>query len=266
MKKNRKPIRFTGQHFTIDNILITDAINFVNIRKDDTILDIGAGKGFITNHLLKRCNKIYAIENDQPLANSLKQKFINDKSIEIICQDFRNFIAPKVTFKAVANIPYCFTSNVLKYLMYFNMEYFVSGSLIMQLEPAYKLTARCSSDPYKLFYRTFYNFQIIYEIAPTSFVPPPKVKSALLGIIKKKNCNIGVDMKDKYLRYLCFLLKSPNSNVSTVLNTIFRKRQTRHVLDKFQIKGNIKISELSAEKFAACFKQMIFIVPGKFHP
>src|SRR5690606_2365329 len=164
MKKNRIPIRFTGQHFTIDNLLVADAVNLVKIKNDDTVLDIGAGKGIITTHLFKRCNKVYAVENDKYLAKYLKQKFIDHESVEIINQDFRNFKAPKVNFKVVANIPYFLTSNILKYLMYDNMEYFDSASLIMQFEPASKLTVNCTSDPFKLFYRTFYDFQIIYEI------------------------------------------------------------------------------------------------------
>src|SRR5690606_8249132 len=119
----------------------------------------------------------------------------------------------------------------------------------------------CSSD------LTFYDFQIIYEISPSSFAPPPKVRSALLGIIRKKNCHIGVEMKERYLRYLCFLIRNPSSNVLTVLKTIFRKsHQARQVIEKLGIKGDIKISELSAKEIATCFQQMILKVPDRFHP
>ena len=48
MIKNKLPVRFTGQHFTIDKVLIADAIKIAKINETDTVLDIGAGKGFIT--------------------------------------------------------------------------------------------------------------------------------------------------------------------------------------------------------------------------
>ena len=48
MTKKKLPVRFTGQHFTIDKVLIKDAIKQANITQQDTVLDIGAGKGFIT--------------------------------------------------------------------------------------------------------------------------------------------------------------------------------------------------------------------------
>ena len=68
MTKKKLPVRFTGQHFTIDKVLIKDAIKQSNITQHDTVLDIGAGKGFITVHLLKNVNKVIAIENDVALS------------------------------------------------------------------------------------------------------------------------------------------------------------------------------------------------------
>jgi 23S rRNA (adenine-N6)-dimethyltransferase len=46
MIKNKLPIRYTGQHFTIDKVLIDDAIKIAKINENDTVIDIGAGKGF----------------------------------------------------------------------------------------------------------------------------------------------------------------------------------------------------------------------------
>ena len=67
MTKKKLPVRFTGQHFTIDKVLIKDAIRQANISNQDTVLDIGAGKGFLTVHLLKIANNVVAIENDTAL-------------------------------------------------------------------------------------------------------------------------------------------------------------------------------------------------------
>lgn len=58
MTKKKLPVRFTGQHFTIDKVLIKDAIRQANISNQDTVLDIGAGKGFLTVHLLKIANNV----------------------------------------------------------------------------------------------------------------------------------------------------------------------------------------------------------------
>lgn len=71
MTKKKLPVRFTGQHFTIDKVLIKDAIRQANISNQDTVLDIGAGKGFLTVHLLKIANNVVAIENDYNPQNEM---------------------------------------------------------------------------------------------------------------------------------------------------------------------------------------------------
>ena len=73
MTKKKLPVRFTGQHFTIDKVLIQNAIKIANISSQDTVLDIGAGKGFLTVHLLKIAHNVVAIENDTALVEHLRK-------------------------------------------------------------------------------------------------------------------------------------------------------------------------------------------------
>lgn len=76
MSKKKLPVRFTGQHFTIDKMLIQNAIKQANISRQDTVLDIGAGKGYLTVHLLKLANNVVAIENDTALVEHLKKTIL----------------------------------------------------------------------------------------------------------------------------------------------------------------------------------------------
>lgn len=136
MIKNKLPVRYTGQHFTIDKVLIDDAIKIAKINESDTVIDIGAGKGFLTVHLVRQCTNIIAIENDKSLLSILKNKFSNNTNVKIIDCDFRCYTIPKRNFKVVSNIPFRITSEILKSLMFDSVEHFMGGSLIMQLEPA----------------------------------------------------------------------------------------------------------------------------------
>lgn len=97
--KNKLPVRFTGQHFTIDKVLIADAIKIAKINETDTVLDIGAGKGFITVHLVRQCINLIAIENDKSLLCILKNKFANNYNVKIIDCDFRGYTIPKEILK-----------------------------------------------------------------------------------------------------------------------------------------------------------------------
>ena len=105
MTKKKLPVRFTGQHFTIDKVLIQNAIKQANISSQDTVLDIGAGKGFLTVHLLKIAHNVVAIENDTALLEHLRKLFFNARNVQIVGCDFRNFAVPKFPFKVVSNSP-----------------------------------------------------------------------------------------------------------------------------------------------------------------
>lgn len=112
MIKNKLPVRYTGQHFTIDKVLIDDAIKIAKINESDTVIDIGAGKGFLTVHLVRQCTNLIAIENDKSLLSILKNKFSNNTNVKIIDCDFRCYTIPKRNFKVVSNIPFRITSEI----------------------------------------------------------------------------------------------------------------------------------------------------------
>ena len=175
MTKKKLPVRFTGQHFTIDKVLIKDAIRQANISNQDTVLDIGAGKGFLTVHLLKIANNVVAIENDTALVEHLRKLFSDARNVQVVGCDFRNFAVPKFPFKVVSNIPYGITSDIFKILMFESLGNFLGGSIVLQLEPTQKLFSRKLYNPYTVFYHTFFDLKLVYEVGPESFFPPPTV-------------------------------------------------------------------------------------------
>ena len=117
MTKKKLPVRFTGQHFTIDKVLIKDAIRQANISNQDTVLDIGAGKGFLTVHLLKIANNVVAIENDTALVEHLRKLFSDARNVQVVGCDFRNF-AYTILYRR--NYYFLYYSNVVKYIKYRN--------------------------------------------------------------------------------------------------------------------------------------------------
>ncbi|HLR00078.1 MAG TPA: rRNA adenine N-6-methyltransferase family protein [Sphingobacterium sp.] len=265
MKKNKLPVRFTGQHFTIDNILIQQTIQLAQIHRKDIVLDIGAGKGFLTAPLALKCQKVIAIEYDQFLVKKLKAKFAKYNRVCVIENDFRYFPRMKMPFKVVSNIPYRITAYILKYLMYEHIEFFKGGTLIMQLEPARKLISKSVFNPYIIFYRTFFNLTFIQQVLPESFIPPPTVQSALLKIEEQK-CIIHFSMKKKYLAFLFLMLKRPDISIKTTLKQVFRKRQAREVCRKHRIEENLIVTKITARQWVCCFLEMMDKVPKRYHP
>lgn len=244
------------------------ALHFINDSAAEELLvnrHIGAGKGFLTVHLLKIANNVVAIENDTALVEHLRKLFSDARNVQVVGCDFRNFAVPKFPFKVVSNIPYGITSDIFKILMFESLGNFLGGSIVLQLEPTQKLFSRKLYNPYTVFYHTFFDLKLVYEVGPESFFPPPTVKSALLNI-KRKQLFFDFKFKAKYLAFISCLLEKPDLSVKTALKSIFRKSQVRSISEKFGLNLNAQIVCLSPSQWVNCFLEMLEVVPEKFHP
>jgi len=248
-------VRFTGQHFTIDKYLIKDMIKHTNILQDDLIIEIGAGKGYITSELLNYSNNIIAIENDRSLLVFLKRKFKSNHNILIYGIDYRNYVHPKEPFKVLSNIPFAITSEILKSLMFYNFQYFSGGCLILQKEAALKIIKKNSVNPFVIFFNTFFDIKIIYYVLPDSFLPPSNVNSALVAIKKKEKLNINPEFSNKYFLFLSFMLKKSEFSIFKALKEKFNKNIASNILNKLNISQNKKIHNLTVENWIYLFNE-----------
>lgn len=266
MSRPKTPVRFTGQHFTINKQLISDIIDCAKINHKDTVIDIGAGKGYLTIHLSKVCKKVIAIEKDMKLAKVLENNFSTIENVDVVRCDFRNFIFPNKPFKVVSNIPYGITSDIFKTLMFQQAEIFNGGTIVCQLEAAEKLFTEELYNPYTILFHTYFDLSLICKVPPDNFIPPPTVMSALLQIRKKRNPKFHYSLRNKYLNFLFFFLKMPQMHTKTALKRLFRKKQVRGILEKYTIDPKSNITRLKPNEWANCFRELLDKVPEKYHP
>lgn len=109
-----------GQNYLIDRNKRDQIINFGNISKEDTILEIGTGIGTLTIEIAKRAKKVIAIEQDPKIANILSSRLEKEKidNVELINDDALNVDFPKFN-KIISNLPYQISSPItFKFLNY----------------------------------------------------------------------------------------------------------------------------------------------------
>jgi 23S rRNA (adenine-N6)-dimethyltransferase len=95
-----------SQNFIKYRGLVTELIQAADINSDDLIVEIGGGKGIITQELAKVGKKVITIEKDSELAESLREKFVDNPKVEVINQDFLNYHLPTLPYLIFANIPF----------------------------------------------------------------------------------------------------------------------------------------------------------------
>ncbi len=227
---NIKPNKKLGQNFLTDKNVVKKVIYFSELSNDDIILEIGAGLGALTEELVKKVKKIYAIEIDNRLFSYLNKKFSNFSNIEIIHGNILELEIPFHT-KVVSNIPYSITGAILEKIFY--REEPPIGVLIIEES----LTDRIfMSGKYKNFSRisisanAFINPVSKSTISRMSFYPIPKIPLSLIKILPKHQLNPFLMKKDSidfFLKFIAGIMPYKNKNIVNALDLYFKTLDRR---------------------------------------
>ena len=209
-----------GQNFLIDKKIALREIKYANITKDDIVLEIGPGKGILTELLSKKAKKVIAIEIDKNLTDNLR-KILPD-NVELINNDVLNIDLKNIgNFdKIVANLPFQISSPISFKLLEINFKIAV---LIYQKEFAERIIAKPGTKNYsRLTVSMYYKAKSeLLEIVPkTCFSPQPKVDSAIVKIIPRTK----PPLKLKNEKFFNNLIKDLFSHRRKKINTILKNK------------------------------------------
>ena len=194
-----------SQNFLTSSSTIKRIINLSNINQSDHVIEIGAGKGHITNQLIARCGKLTAIEIDQKLFYMLEAKFEHITNTNFLCCDFLKYSLPKTPYKVFANIPFNRTTEIIRKLI--NDKNSPDDAWLVVEKGAAK---RFMGKPYEsllsLLIKPFFDIKIKYYFKKEDFHPAPSVEPVLLHISKKLITDIADVNRYLYNRFIsnCF--------------------------------------------------------------
>lgn len=171
-----------GQHFLLDSSILDRIVETAQIEKDDTIVEIGPGIGILTRELLNHADSVIAIELDARLIPLLKEFTGNNAKLTIIQGNALHVTMPSTPFKVVANIPYHITSPLLRLLFLESKTLPTSLTLLIQREVAERICDEEDASMLTILVGLFGKPKIVAHVPPESFLPPPKVDSAVIFI------------------------------------------------------------------------------------
>ena len=171
-----------SQHFLKNPRLALILIGHSNLKKRDTVLEIGAGSGVITSALAHRVAKVIAVEPDHTTAEKLRENLEKRRieNVEIIEDDFMNVSLPNTPYKVFSNPPFHLSSAIVHKLIEADNPP-ESFYLILQKQFALKLlnTDRHYTSQLGLQLIQKYQTKIRLPLKPTDFTPPPAVPTVL---------------------------------------------------------------------------------------
>jgi 16S rRNA (adenine1518-N6/adenine1519-N6)-dimethyltransferase len=243
-----RPKKSLGQHFLRDDNIARKIVHSLRIVAPATVLEVGAGTGILTRHLLELPGvELYVIEIDRESISYLREHYptLGPRLIE---GDFLeadlNALIPG-PFYIIGNFPYNISSQIFfKVLEHRDRVKEVVG--MVQREVAERIAAPHGSKTYgilSVLLQTFYHVEVLFKVSPGVFIPPPKVTSAVVRLTRNSRSALECD-EQHFVR----VVKQAFNN---------RRKTLRNALKNLNLPAEIsslplldlRAEQLSAEQF-----------------
>lgn len=210
-----------GQNFLIDPNIAKLEIEYADLKKSDVVLEVGPGKGILTNLLAKKVKRVIAVEIDERLIESLRETLPSNVILinsDVIKLNFENL--PKFN-KVVSNLPYQisspFTFKILDYD--FNL-----AILIYQKEFADRIIAKPGNKKYsRLSVNAYYksDCSLLRIISKNVFFPIPKVDSAIVKLVPRKTPAFFVENEIFFKDFVKTLFSNRRKKIKNIIKNKF---------------------------------------------
>lgn len=188
---NVKAARSLGQYFLIDDAVAVRLVEYASVERGDVVLEIGAGGGSITEKLADKAKRVYAVEKDKALCETLRAQYENTKNnaevkVKVIEGDIMKIELPAFD-KVVANIPFSLSSPIT-YKLLLHDPGFGLAVLLYQKEFAEKMIAKSGSSLYgrlSVITQALADTEILELVHRDAFYPSPPVKTVMVRLKEK---------------------------------------------------------------------------------
>jgi 16S rRNA (adenine1518-N6/adenine1519-N6)-dimethyltransferase len=265
VSSTRRPLKSLGQNFLVDSNIIDKIIHCAAIKPDDSVLEIGPGRGALTEYLAGRAGRLVLVEYDHALAASLKERYADDPRVtvvdaDILALDLAALLGDAVGWKVVANLPYNISTAVLFRLLEVR-DRLARMILMLQKEVGDRLVAAPDCADYgvtTVLLGLWFDMRREFIVSPGCFKPSPKVDSAVLSFVPLPAARVTVGDEAVFRRVVkgAFAMRR-----KTLVNCLKAAELTtiddlRRILDQCGIDGQRRGETLSLDEFAALSRRL----------
>jgi 23S rRNA (adenine-N6)-dimethyltransferase len=251
-----------SQNFLRKPQFVSSLVEISSINAKDTVIEVGAGKGRITEQLSKRAGKVIAIEYDSELAKLLRDKFSDASNVELVEADFLNWSLPDFRYKVFSNIPFEYTSRILDKLL-LSPNPSEDTYIIMQDLAAKRFigkNAGADDSQVSILLQPFYSMNILKRIDRRQYIPMPSVDTVLARFEKRKSPLVDPEDTQEYRDFVIYGYNQWKPTVLDAFKNVFSYKQMKIIKQNLEIDKK-KPSELDVEDWVELFKTYQKYVP-----
>jgi 16S rRNA (adenine1518-N6/adenine1519-N6)-dimethyltransferase len=264
-----------GQNFLIDEGAATKIVEALGDVSNRTVIEIGPGRGVLTDLLISRAKRVIGIELDRVLAAQLRMKYATRPNLEVLESDFvtaefasmvgrrpgpLHDLRPTQaeTVDIVGNLPYYITSDIVLRILELH-DHIERAVIMVQREVADRIAAAPGSRDYGLLSATaqlFARVDRLFTLPPGAFSPPPQVHSGVIRLTMEPRLqHLNVE-EASFIAFLKAAFAQKRKTLANNLRSQYEAAAIRTALKSAGLRSDVRAEAISLEKTAAVFRAL----------
>jgi 16S rRNA (adenine1518-N6/adenine1519-N6)-dimethyltransferase len=249
-----------GQHFLTDERILEGIVDALAPSAADTVVEVGPGRGSLTDILVERSGRLIAVEIDRALAEQLGEKYRDRPNVEIVQGDVLDTDLHALAgqdFLLIGNVPYYITTPIV----FKALEPPIPrrSVFLVQREVADRMTAKEDTESYgalSVNVAAVANTEQVLSVPASSFKPPPKVESAVIRLTPRAAPLVSAESLPGFRTFVQAAFGQRRKQMQRALRTVrgMSAEDARSILERAGIDPAARPEVVSPESFARLFE------------
>ncbi len=251
-----------GQHFLTDQSVLEGIADALEITANDTVVEIGPGRGALTDILVERAGRLIAVELDRALAKILVDRYADRSNVEIVEADILETSMRELAgerYLLAGNVPYYITTPILFHTLQPPIP--LRSVFLVQKEVADRAVAEPGSKIYgalSVNLQVVANVESLFHVPPTAFRPPPAVDSAVIRVTPKDVPLVDTEERPKFQSFVQSVFGLRRKQLGRVVRTItsMEREEAAAIVEQADLDPSTRPEMLSPAEFARLFRTL----------
>jgi len=259
-----RPRKSLGQHFLTDRRVLQRILAAAALSPADTVIEVGAGRGVLTQALAAAAGKVIALEIDDALCAHLRRRLAAFPNVEPVSGDILALSPDELLTRAQASPPYVVVANLPYYIASAVLRHFLESAqpparmiVMVQAEVAQSIAAPPGRMSLLSVGVQFYaQARVLFYVPPRAFHPPPKVRSAVIRLDVRPEPAVAVDDRQAFFRLVQAGFAAPRKQLrnALALGLGIDPAAARSLLDTANIDPSRRAQTLSLDEWGCLYR------------
>ena len=259
-RKNPPVLKKYGQHFLSDKNILGAIVDALAPDATDTVVEVGPGRGSLTDILIERSGRVVAIEIDRALAEQLSERYRDRPNVQIVQADALETDLHAIAgpdFLLVGNVPYYITTPII----FKALEPPIPrrSVFLVQREVAERMAAKADTEAYgalSVNVAAVAGVELVMTVPAGAFQPPPKVESAVVRLTPRSTPLVSLESLPAFRAFVQASFGLRRKQMLRVLRTVrgLSPEEAAEMLERAGVDPTARPEVLAPESFASLFE------------